>query len=77
MKSPPAEDVEAHQGLISHPSNVRIVLATIKSSVDYLVILSRRRFIDDPGVAHRSGSRIGAPGDALAWVRGQLARPGQ
>jgi hypothetical protein len=38
-------------------------------TVDYLVTLNRRHFIDDPAVAARSGLRIGTPGDALAWMR--------
>lgn len=38
-------------------------------TVDYLVTLNGRHFIDDPAVAARSGLRIGTPGDALAWMR--------
>jgi hypothetical protein len=38
-----------------------------------VVTLDRRHFLDDAAVAHRSGLRLGTPGDALAWVRGQLA----
>ena len=37
-----------------------------------LVTLNRRHFIDDPEVARRSDLRIGTPGDALAWVRGEI-----
>jgi len=44
----------------------------MKARADYLVTLNRRHFIDDPNVATLSGLRIGAPGDALAWVRAQL-----
>ena len=51
-----------------------IVVAAMQAGTDYLVTLSRRRFIDDPGVAERSGLRIGTPGEALAWVRERLAR---
>ena len=35
----------------------------------FLLTLNRRHFIHDPGAATRSGLRIGAPRDALAWVR--------
>jgi hypothetical protein len=38
----------------------------------YLVTLNRRHFSEDPEVARRSGLRIGTPGDALAWVRGEI-----
>jgi hypothetical protein len=34
-----------------------------------MTVQNQRHFIDDPSVAARSGLRIGAPGDALAWVR--------
>ena len=37
-----------------------------------LVTLNRRHFIDDPEVARHSDLRIGTPGDALAWVRGEI-----
>ena len=44
------------------------------AKVDFLVTLNRKHFIDDPGVAMKSGLRIGTPGDALGWVRGQLSK---
>ena len=69
MPSPSRQQVEAHQDLIIDPTDVPIVLATMNAHVDYLVTLNRRHFIDDPGVAEKSGLRIGSPGDALAWVR--------
>ena len=69
MPSPSRQQVEAHQDLIIDPTDVPIVLAAMNAHVDYLVTLNRRHFIDDPGVAEKSGLRIGSPGDALAWVR--------
>jgi hypothetical protein len=74
VPDPLPEDVEAHRDIIAHQPDVPIVVATKQAGVDYLVTLNRRHFIDDPGVAARSGLRIGAPGDALAWVRERLAR---
>ncbi len=47
------------------------MVAAMLSRVDYLVTHNRRHFIDGPGVAERSGLRIGTPG-ALEWVREQL-----
>jgi hypothetical protein len=73
VRDPLPEDVEAHQDIISHPPDVPIVLAAMRAEVDYLATLNRRHFIDDPTVAARSGLRIGAPRDALDWVRTRLA----
>jgi hypothetical protein len=44
----------------------------MRGKVDYLVTLNRVHFLDDPGVAQRSGLQIGTPGDALAWLRQRL-----
>ena len=71
VRDPSPKEVEAHRDIVAHQADVPIVVAAMKASVDYLVTLNRRHFIDDPGVAARSGLRIGAPGDALAWVREQ------
>ncbi len=71
---PSPEDVESHHDIIAHPADVPIVVAAMRAGVDYLVTFNRRHFVDDPGVAVRSGLRIGAPGDALAWVRERLAQ---
>jgi hypothetical protein len=48
--------------------------AAMRAGVDYLVTLDRRHFLDDPEVARRSGLRIGAPGDSIAWFRALLER---
>jgi predicted nucleic acid-binding protein len=72
VRDPSQDEVSAHPNLISHPADIPIVLAAMQAKVDYLVTLNRRHFIDDPEVARRSGLNIGAPGDALGWVRGQL-----
>ena len=72
VRDPSLEEVSAHPNLISHPADIPIVLAAMQAKVDYLVTLNRKHFIDDPEVARKSGLRIGAPGDALSWVRGQV-----
>jgi hypothetical protein len=59
---------------MKHPADIPILVAAMQAGVDYLVTLNRRHFTDDPEVAHRAGLRIGTPGDALAWVREQLAQ---
>ncbi len=52
------------------------ILLTVSEQViiDFLAMLNTRHFLDDPEVARRSELRIGAPGNALAWVREQLNR---
>jgi putative PIN family toxin of toxin-antitoxin system len=57
---------------IIHPKDAPILAAAMAAEVDYLVTLDREHFIDDPEVAHKSGLRIGTPGDFLTWLRIQL-----
>lgn len=73
VRDPSPEDVMAHSELISHLADVPILLAAMRDEVDYLVTLNRKHFIDDPNVALQSGLRIGTPGDALNWTRGQIS----
>jgi predicted nucleic acid-binding protein len=73
VKDAPPAEVAAARDLIAHEPDVPILVAAMKARTGYLVTLNRRHFIDDPEVARRSGLRIGTPGDALAWVRDQLA----
>lgn len=77
VRDPSPEDVAADAKLITRAADVPIVLAAMQAKVDYLVTLNRKHFIDDPGVAQRAGLRIGTPGDALGWVRGQFTVEGQ
>jgi predicted nucleic acid-binding protein len=72
VRDPSPDEVSAHPNLISHPADIPIVLAAMQASVDYLVTLNRKHFIDDPEVARKSGLNIGTPGDALGWVREQI-----
>ena len=72
VRDPLSDEVRAHPDLISHPADIPIVLAAMQAKVDYLVTLNRKHFIDDPEVARKSGLKIGTPGDALSWVRGQI-----
>jgi len=72
VRDPSPKDVEAHLNLISHPADVPILLAAMNARVDYLVTLNRKHFLDDPGVARKTGLRIGTSGEALARVRGQI-----
>lgn len=76
VPDPSADQVEAHQGIIKHQTDVPIIVAAMKADVDYLTTFNRRHFIDDPEVAEKSGLRIGAPGEVLAWVRDRLVQDG-
>ncbi len=73
VHDPLPEEIHRHHDLIAHAADIPIVLAAMHAQADFLVTLNRRHFIDDPGVASRSGLRIGTPGDALQWIREQLA----
>ena len=72
VPDPPSEAVLARLAWMSHPADVPILAAAELAKVDFLVTLNRKHFLDDPGVAARSGLRIGTPGDALAWLRALL-----
>ena len=74
-RDPQIEDVSLHQDWISHLADVPVLVAAVQAQVDFLATLNTRHFMADPEVSRRSGLRIGTPGDALAWVRGQLAKP--
>ena len=73
VRDPSLENVNAHPNLISHAADVPILLAAMQAKADYLVTLNRKHFIDDPDVALQAGLRIGTPGEALSWVRGQIS----
>jgi predicted nucleic acid-binding protein len=73
VRDPDIEEVFQDQGWMHHLSDVPILLAAVRAQVDYLATLNTKHFIDDLEESRRSGLRIGTPGDALAWVRGQLA----
>ena len=73
IRDPSPELVKLNLALISHAADVPIVLAAMDAEVDFLVTLNRKHFIDDPGVAKRSGLRIGTQRDSLGWIRDQLS----
>jgi hypothetical protein len=72
VKDPPPDLVRRSTGLVAHQADVPILLAAMQAQVGYFATLNRRHFMDDPRVAEASGQRIGAPGDALKWVRQRL-----
>ena len=76
VRDPSPGEVEIHGDIIAHRADVPIVVAAMRAGTDFLVTFNRRHFIDDPGVAVRSGLRMGTPGDALAWVRERLTQEG-
>jgi predicted nucleic acid-binding protein len=71
MPDPSMSDLTKAMEII-HPKDASILMAAKNAQVDYLVTLNRKHFLDDPEVARRSGLRVGAPGDFLAWLREQL-----
>jgi len=73
LRDPEVEEVRSNLHLIAHAADVPIVLAAMQARVDFLVTLNRRHFIDDAGVAVRTGLRIGTPGDTLGWVRNMMS----
>jgi predicted nucleic acid-binding protein len=74
-KDPSKEEVRDHLNWIDHDADVPILVSAIKAHVDFLVTLNTKHFLNDPQVTFRSGLRIGTPGDALSWVRGQMTKP--
>jgi predicted nucleic acid-binding protein len=72
VRDPGLEEVLENRDWIAHPADVPILVAAAKARVDFLATLNTNHFLNDPEVARRSGLRIGTPGDALAWVRGQM-----
>jgi predicted nucleic acid-binding protein len=76
VRDPAPEATAAHQGLIAHEADLPVLVAAMGAGADYLVTFNRRHFLDDPGVAARSGLRIGSPADALAWLRTRGAEGG-
>jgi len=73
VRDPDIEAVHLCQDWMHHPGDVPILLAAVHARVDFLATLNTKHFIDDLEVSRRSGLRIGTPGDALSWVRVQLA----
>ena len=71
VPDPSPVDVAGTGGII-HPKDASILVAARNAQVDYLVTLNRKHFLNDPEVARKSGLRIGAPDDFLAWLREQL-----
>ena len=71
IPGPSAADVANAEAII-HPKDAPILRAAMDAQVDYLVTLNRKHFLGNPEVTRRSGLRIGAPEDFLAWFRQQL-----
>ena len=74
LRDPTYEVVQNHKDWIGHNPDVPILVAAWQAQVDFLATLNSLHFLKDPTVAQKSGLRIGTPGDALAWLRGQLGR---
>ena len=73
IRDPSQKENDDNLYLISDPNDVPILLSAMKAKVDFLATHNRKHFLDDPKVVELSGLQIGTPGDALAWVRENLA----
>jgi predicted nucleic acid-binding protein len=73
VHNPTQEEIEENLSLIADPDDVPILLAAMKSHVDYLATHNRKHFLDDPKVAEKAGLKIGTPGDVLTWIRENLS----
>lgn len=71
---PAYSDVQACLPWMDDPADVPILVAAMAAKVDYLVTLNHKHLLEDASLAQKSGLRIGTPGDALAWVREELAK---
>ncbi len=71
---PTLSEVQPYLNWMNDPTDVPILVAAMTAKVDYLVTLNRKHFLEDAGLVRKSGLRIGAPGDALAFIREQLTR---
>jgi len=74
LRDPHISEVNERQDWISHPPDLPILAAAAIARVDFFAALNTKHFVDDGEVSRLSGLRIGAPGDALAWVRDQLSK---
>lgn len=74
LQDPSPTEVALCMDWIRHPPDVSILVAASKAQVGFLCTLNTNHFILDPEVAHKSGLRIGTPGNCLSWVREQLTR---
>lgn len=72
VHNPTQEEIEDNLSLIADPDDVPILLAAMKSHVDYLATHNRKHFLNDYKVAEKAGLKIGTPGDVLAWIRENL-----
>lgn len=72
VPDPSKKEIAENLYLIKDRDDVAILLAAMKSKVDFLATHNRKHFLEDPKVAEKSGLRIGTPGDALAWIRENL-----
>lgn len=72
VHNPTQEEIEENLSLIADPDDVPILLAAMKSHVDYLATHNRKHFLNDYKVAEKAGLKIGTPGDVLAWIRENL-----
>lgn len=74
VRDPSKKTVHSCLDWIEHAADAPILVAARQARVDFLATLNTRHFLNDARVAQRSGLRIGASGDALAWIRANFSR---
>ena len=72
VQNPTQKEIEDNLSLTADPDDVPILLAPMKTHVDYLATHNRKHFLDDPKVAEKAGLKIGTPGDVLVSIRENL-----
>jgi len=73
LLDPKPEILKGRIDWISHIADLPILVSAADAQVDFLITLNTRHFMDDPQAAKKSGLYIGTPGDALGWLRKNLA----
>lgn len=68
-KLPTLHDIQRAAGYINL-KDAPVVAGAVKAGVDYLVTWDRKHFIDDAGVARKSGLTIITPDELMRIIRG-------
>jgi len=63
------------ESVITYAPDVCILAEALEAESDFFVTHDKAHFLDNPGVRDLS-CKIGSPGDALLWLRGQLRPSG-
>ena len=70
--NPSKETIKKSLSLTPHSGDANILAAAWETSVDFLVTLDRKHFLDNRMMLKSVPFPIGTPGDFLAWYRTHL-----